>query len=119
MEQSEKGMRNYYLLTLKESLDKYQGEKRLSIENREERNSFNAARHLSKKLGYQDETTIWKFIVQSTSKIKFGVLDLANLCIEMEDTSAIEDLLSEVKEEIERKKLRRKEKLQDELKLFE
>lgn len=111
-------MKNYFLLTLRESIDKFQGRKRFQIENREERNSFNAARYLSKTLGYSDETTVWKFISQSTSKVKFGVNDLTKLCIEMEDASCIEDLLHEVQEEIEKKKLRKKEQLQDELYLF-
>jgi argininosuccinate lyase len=111
-------MRNFFLLTLRESIDKFQGKKRFQIENREERNSFNAARYLSRKLGYADETTFWKFINNSTSKIKFGVKDLCEACIEMEDCSAIEDLLIEVKEEIEKKKLKKKEQNEDILQLF-
>ena len=112
-------MKKFFLLTLKESLDKYQGRMRMRIENREDRNSFNAARYLSKTLGYADETTVWKFLNQSTSKVKFGVEDLATMCIEMEDPSGIEDLLIEVKEEIGKKRDKRKEQLKEELEAFE
>jgi hypothetical protein len=111
-------MRNYYLLTLREAIDEFQGRKRLELEDRDARNSFNAARYLSAKLGYCDETTVWKFINQSTSKVKFGVGELAAMCIEIGSAAAIEDLLSEVKEEINKKKALKKEKLQNQLSLL-
>lgn len=112
-------MKNNFLLTLRETIDEYQGKKRLEIEDWDERNSFNAARYLSHKIGYSDQTTVWKFINKSTSKIKFGVDDLVNICIEIENASALEDLLQEVKEEIKKKRERRRNLLQQELKFFE
>lgn len=112
-------MKNNFLFTLKEAIDEFQGKKRLEIEDWDERNSFNAARHLSRKIGYADQTTVWKFINKSTSKIKFGVDDLVNICIEIENIDALEVLLGEVKEQIKKKRERRRNLLQEELKFFE
>lgn len=108
-----------FLLTLKDSILQYQGRKRLQIEDRKERNSFNAFRHLSAKLGYKDETSIYKMINQSTSRVKMGVDDLSNICVEIMDASPIEDLLNEVREEITRRKELVKSHYQEQLHFLE
>lgn len=108
-----------FLLTLKDSILQYQGRKRLQIEDRQDRNNFNAFRYLSGKLGYKDETSIYKMINQSTSRVKMGVDDLANICIETMDASPIEDLLNEVKEKIAHKKELVKSNYQEQLHFLE
>ena len=108
-----------YLLTLKDAILRYQGRKRLTIENRLKRNNYNAFRELSQWLGYKDETTLYKMINQSTSRVKLGVRDLAKICIRVMDSSAIEDLLREVNEEIENKKEKIKSEYQEQLSLLD
>lgn len=108
-----------YLLTLKDAIILYQGRKRLNIEDRNERLSFNAFRHLSDRLGYKDSSTVYKLINQSTSKVKMGVEDLAHLCIEMMDISPLEDLINEVKEKISDKKESIKNHYQEQLNFLE
>ena len=111
-------MRDFWLITLKESIEEYQGKKKAQFDNREERNAFKATRHLAKLLGYNDETVVYKFINKSTSKVKFGVEELTRICIEIENPAAIEDMLEEVKEAIQKKMDKRKEVLSNQLKLM-
>jgi len=112
-------MQHLYLKTLKEALTAYQGKRRAASKDRNERNTFNAIRWFSTEFfEYGDDCTVQKFINRSTSRVKFGVDELVAMCVEMEDISTIEDLLIEVKEEIELKREKRKEQLQLELRLL-
>jgi hypothetical protein len=108
-----------FLLTLKDSIIQYQGHKRLQIENREERNNFNAFRFLSTRMGYKDDSTLYKMINQSSSRVKMGVDDLEFLCVEMMDDSAAEDFVAGIKEKIALKKEKMKEQYQEQLELLE
>lgn len=108
-----------FLLTLKDSIIQYQGLKRLQMENREERNNFNAFRFLSVKMGYKDDSTLYKMINQSSSRVKMGVDDLEFLCVEMMDDSAAEDFVAGIKEKIAHKKEKMKEQYQEQLELLE
>ena len=88
-------MQHLYLKTLKEALTKYQGKRRASAKDRTERNTFNAVRWFSTQFfEYSDDCTVQKFINRSTSRVKFGVDELVLMCVEMEDISTIEDMLT-------------------------
>jgi hypothetical protein len=115
----EKNSVTLFLLTLKDSIIKFQGRRRMQIEDRKERNTFNAFHYLSNKLGYKDPTAVYKFLNQSTSRVKLGVDDLAQLCIETLDAAPVEDLLSELKEKISERKLQIKNHYQEQLKFFD
>ncbi len=113
-------MDNIFLVTLKESIENCQSKRRRQIPDRILRNKYNLMRWLSTEiLDYSDPTTVNHFLNQSTSKIKFGLEDFAKICIEIEDVSAVEDFTQELRDEIQTKRERRKEKLQLELKLTE
>lgn len=108
-----------YLITLRENIIVFQGKYRKRLKDRRERNTFNAFHYLSTAvLHYADPSTMYKHINKSTSKVKFGADELAAICIELEDVTAIEDYLLEVKEEIRLKKELRKIELQRQLSLF-
>jgi hypothetical protein len=108
-----------FLLTLKDSIIQYQGRKKLQIENREDRNNFNAFRYLSTKMGYKDDSTLYKMINQSSSRVKMGVDDLEFLCVEMMDASAAEDFVAGIKEKISHRKEKVKEQFKDQLSLLD
>jgi len=113
------GMTNIYLLTLKECILDYENRRKAKIENRIERLKFKATRFLSSEiLGYKDDTTVHKFINKSTSRVKLGADQLADICIEMEDIRPVEDYLFEIKESIKRKQERRMSMFQEELKFM-
>jgi hypothetical protein len=70
-------------------------------------------------MGYKDDSTLYKMINQSSSRVKMGVDDLEFLCVEMMDASPIEDYLKEVKEKISNRKEKVKGQYQDQLSLLE
>jgi len=107
-----------YLLTLHDTIIGYQGRKRLQIADRNDRNKFNAFRFLSSLLGYKDDSTIYKMINQSTSRVKMGVDDLEGICIEALDSRPIEDLLIHVNEKIAERKKAIKRQVETQLSLY-
>lgn len=105
-----------YKLTLKDKVYDYQTTKREAIENRLERMAFNANVYLSTiLLGYKDQTTMNKFYEPSSSTVKFGMDDFAQVCIEIESEEVVDDFCEELKELIREKKKLRKEKLSAQL----
>lgn len=107
-----------YLLTLADTIIKFQGRMRLRMKNRQERNAFNAYHYFAELLGYKDLKTIYKMVNQSTSRVKIGMDDIEQICIEAMDSSPIEDFLIEVNEKIELKKEQIRKKYQEELELL-